>query len=340
MELWQFLGDLHSKLVHFPLVLLLAGLLFDLGGLVARSDRSHLAAKALTAAGTGMLLISFICGIYAEIWAGRALVPHHQIELHELAANVASWGFVILAAWRLLLHSSYRKSMALYVSIGLFWYVLLVVTAHLGGPLITDYGASVTRARTPATPTLHDLNTLATRQTDFNLRYSEMMHHIFGYLTVALSGSLLAVAVFPRRAEKLKWVGPTLLLLGGIFLFFFADLDLYRLTDLRQWRDREVQLHKTIAIALVVVGALGLHAARRRRDIFVQSSSAAPITPSTSWAQHQAKLIAVMALIGGGMLFTHVHTVAPYANVAAGVYVAHVTMGLVALAVGASALLG
>ena len=26
-----------------------------------------------------------------------------------------------------------------------------------------------------------------------------------------------------------------------------------------------------------------------------------------------------MALIGGGMLFTHVHTVAPYANVAAGV---------------------
>jgi len=40
------------------------------------------------------------------------------------------------------------------------------------------------------------------------------------------------------------------------------------------------------------------------------------------------------------MLFTHVHTVAPYANVAAGVYVAHVTMGLVALAVGASALLG
>ena len=33
-------------------------------------------------------------------------------------------------------------------------------------------------------------------------------------------------------------------------------------------------------------------------------------------------------------------TVAPYANVAAGVYVAHVTMGLVALSIGASALLG
>jgi hypothetical protein len=39
------------------------------------------------------------------------------------------------------------------------------------------------------------------------------------------------------------------------------------------------------------------------------------------------------------MLFTHVHTVAPYANVAAGVYVAHVVLGLVALSIGASRLL-
>src|SRR3954453_6217562 len=101
MDFWQLLGDLHPKLVHFPLVLLPAGLLFDLTGLVARgrSDRAHWAGKALTIAGTVMLLLGFISGIYAEIWAGRAMVPHRQIELHELAANVASWGFVVLAAW-------------------------------------------------------------------------------------------------------------------------------------------------------------------------------------------------------------------------------------------------
>ncbi len=46
-----------------------------------------------------------------------------------------------------------------------------------------------------------------------------------------------------------------------------------------------------------------------------------------------------MALIGGGMLFTHVHTVAPYANVAAGVYITHVVMGLTALGIGAARLL-
>lgn len=332
MELWQTLGDLHPKLVHFPLVLLLAGLLFDLAGLTARSDRAHWTGKSLTIAGTVTLLFSFICGIYAEVWAGRAMIPHRQIELHELAANIASWGFVILCAWRLLMNTVRRRATVWsYVVIGFGWYALLVITAHLGGQLITDYGAAVTGARAVAAPTLHDLNTLATRQTDLNLRYSEMMHHVFGYLTFALSASLLAAALFPRHAGKLGWIAPALLLCGGVFLFFFADLDLYRLTDLRQWRDREVQLHKTIAVVLVTVGAIGLRKSHRR---CVEPEATA--RPRTSL---QAKLVAVMALIGGGMLFTHVHTVAPYANVAAGVYVAHVVMGLTALAIGASALL-
>ena len=41
----QLLGDLHPKLVHFPLVLLLAGLLFDWTGLIVRG-RSEAALRA------------------------------------------------------------------------------------------------------------------------------------------------------------------------------------------------------------------------------------------------------------------------------------------------------
>src|SRR4051812_30197760 len=258
MDLWHFLGDLHPKLVHVPLILLLAGLVFDLAGLFGRSERAHWAAKALTCVGTVGLLFAFICGIYAEVWAGRAGVPHHAIEFHEIAANVASWGFVVLAAWRLFLKPSSRGALALYVLIGLAWYALLVLTAWLGGSLVYDYGAAVTGARANTVLSLHDLNTLATRQTDENLKYSEWMHHIFGYMTLALSGSLFAHALFPRQSHKLRWVGPLLLFAGGVFLFFFADLDLYKLMDPRQLKDREVQLHKTIAIIMAVVGSLGL----------------------------------------------------------------------------------
>ena len=170
--------------------------------------------------------------------------------------------------------------------------------------------------------TLHDLNVLATRQTDENLRYSELMHHVAGWLTLALTAAIGATTLLPSRADKLKWVGPLILFLGGVGLFVFADRDLYRLTDLRQLRDREVQLHKALAILLATLGALGLQRLRRPR-----AGKPRLATPS--------KVVAVMALIGGGLLFTHVHTVAPYANVAAGVYIAHVVMGLVALSVGA-----
>jgi uncharacterized membrane protein len=326
MELWQFFGYLHPKLVQFPLVLLLVGLIFDAVGLFRRSERFHWAAKILSATGTVFLLFAFICGIYAEIWAARAGVPQDAIEWHEFLANVASWGFVILTAWRLFLEADRRKSIAIYTVIGLGYYTLLGFTAYLGGSLVFNYGAAVVGARANTLLSLHDLNNLATRQTDLNLKYSELMHHIFGYLTFALSGSLLATALFPNRADKLRWIGPLLLLLGGIFLFFCADLDLYRLTDWRQLRDREVQLHKSIAIVLTVIGTAGLLRKSHKKE------------RAGNTASQQSKIIAVMALIGGGLLFTHVHTVAPYANVAAGVYIAHVCMGIVALSIGASRL--
>jgi uncharacterized membrane protein len=331
MELWQLLGDLHPKLVQFPLVLLLSGLLADAVGLIRRrrDDRFHSAAVSLTSAGTVLLLIAFVCGIYAEIWAGRAGVPQDPIEWHEFLANVSSWGFVILAAWRLFLQPWQRRRLITYTTIGLAWYGMIVLTAYFGGQLVTQYGASVTGAQANAVLSIHDLNTLATRQTDLNLKYSELMHHVAGWMTLALSGALLINVATPKSSRRLWWFGPALFLVGGVALLFFADLDLYRLTDLRQLRDREVQLHKAMATLLVVIGAVGLRRGKPNSDLETNAS-----------ANHNtSKIVAVTALIGGSLLFTHVHTVAPYANVAAGVYIAHMVMGTVALSIGAARLL-
>jgi uncharacterized membrane protein len=336
MELWQFLGNWHPKLVQFPLVLLLAGLLLDLAGVLWRSARARWAGLVVTGAGTMGLLFAFICGIYAEIWAGRAGVPQHPMELHELAANVASWGFVMLFAWRILMaggEAAKRKWMGLYVGVGLGWYLLLALTGYLGGQLVFEYGAGV-RGVTGVL-SLEDLNTLAARQTDKNLWYSEWMHHIFGWMTLGLAVSLIAQAIVPQQARRLRWIVPAFLLAGGVFLFFMADRDLYALTDWRQWRDREVQLHKTLAVIMAVIGTVGMWRAvvSGRRSVARRGVTAE--TPAAR-KEGNSKLVAVLALIGGAMLFTHVHTVAPYANVAAGVYVAHVVMGLVALAIGAA----
>ena len=98
MELWQTLGNLHPKLVQFPPRPPLAGLLFDATGIFRQDRRFNWAAAILSGAGTVFLLLAFVCGIYAEIWAGRAGVPQDPIEWHEFLANVASWGFVVLMA--------------------------------------------------------------------------------------------------------------------------------------------------------------------------------------------------------------------------------------------------
>jgi uncharacterized membrane protein len=340
MQLWQLLGNLHPKLVQFPLVLLLVGLIFDAIGLGRRSRSAHWAGMACTALGTLGLLFAFICGIYAEIWAGRAGIPHHPIELHELVANLASWGFVILLAWRIFLVPPPQGAPGLfktYLVTGFAWYGLLALTGYLGGQLVFEYGAAVAGAQAPAVLSLSDLNTLATRQTDENLRYSEWMHHIFGWMTLGLAMSLLAQAAWPARAKKFRPIVPAFLLLGGLFLFFMADRDLYAFTDLRQWRDREVQLHKALAVIMATIGVIGL--VRIFKGPAAETATATgPAAEAPRPKVENSKLVAVLALIGGSMLFTHVHTVAPYANVAAGVYIAHVVMGLVALAIGAARL--
>src|SRR5207237_1396548 len=126
------------------------------------------------------------------------------------------------------------------------------------------------------------------------------------------------------------------------FLFFAADLDLYALTDWRQWRDREVQLHKSLAVIMLVIGTVGMWRLHRPASADDAPASATATDEEAARLalrkESNSKLVAVLALVGGAMLFTHVHTVAPYANVAAGVYVAHVVMGLVALAIGAARL--
>ena len=143
-----------------------------------------------------------------------------------------------------------RRLMTGYVAAGIGFYVLLAFTAYYGGQLVFGYGAAVSGVAGDPVLSIHDLNTLAVRQTDENLKYSEMMHPIFRWMTLALSGSLLAQSIAPDKSRVLRRVGPALLLAGRLFLFFCADLDLSRLTDPRQWGDREVELHKTIAVIL------------------------------------------------------------------------------------------
>ncbi len=328
MEIGRFMGYLHPVLIHFPIVLLLVAVLLEGLEFVRPDYRLAWTARLLLLLGTVSTLFAFVCGNFAEIWAARSGTPQSPMELHEFLATATSWLFVGLTAWRVLMkNSSPRLWRAVWLAVAFGACVLLGYTGYHGASLVYDHGAAVHNIGLQRPPTDDDLSTLLQRQDAPSIVYSNMMHHIFGWMVLLLSGLLLVDQLSPRLGEKARRFGPILLLAGGVFLLIFSDQDAWPLYHVRPFRpivDKEVLLHKTYALLLLLIGARGIWLSFRRN-----------VGATVQGGCVNAQLMAVFSLVGGALLFTHVHSAAPYANVAVGVYIHHTALGLGALLIGA-----
>ncbi|CEK14775.1 predicted membrane protein [Chthonomonas calidirosea] len=324
MEIARFIGFLHPALVHFPIVLLLFAVALDLIGFFQQNPNIARFAQLTLLLGTCATLFAFVAGNFAEIWAARDGVPQDPMEYHELMATITSWSFVFLAAARLFLGISTRRSaMAIYLIFAVACCALLGYTGHLGAMLVYHHAAAVQVPGIAPTPTHEDLAILLQHQTQSAIFYSDMMHHIFGWLVLILSLMLLIDLLSPEWGSQVRRLAPLLFLAGGVFLLIFSDQDswpLYHVHPFRPLTDKEVLMHKIYAVLMI---AMGLHGLLKRQQV------------AKIGKEPQHRLLAVFALVGGALLFTHVHSNAPYANVAAGVYIHHTVMGFVALLIGA-----
>ena len=321
MELARFFGFLHPAFVHFPLVLLLISVGLDALGFFRRDSRLTWAAQILLLLGTCATLFAFVAGNFAEIWAARDGVPQGPMENHELLATITSWSFVFLTASRFLIGNyAKRPKMAAYLVLATCACVLLGFTGHRGAMLVYEHHAGVRSGTVLTAPTHEDLAVLNQKQDQEGLFYSNKMHHIFGVMVMLLSLLLLTDTLSPNLGERLRKIGPILLLIGGAYLMIYSDTDSWPLSSQRPITDKEVLMHKTYAFLMLAFGARGLW----------RKKGSKPVSP-----QMQARAMAIFALVGGALLFTHVHSNAPYANVAAGVYVHHTVMGFIALCIGA-----
>jgi hypothetical protein len=225
--------------------------------------------------------------------------------------------------------------------------ILLGFTGHYGAMLVYKHGAAVEGLGLYAPPSHEDLLTLMQRQSGESILYSNQMHNIFGWMVLAIACFLFLGILAPKMSERVRRFVPLLLLLGGIFLLIFSDQDswpLYRVKPYLPITDKEVLLHKVYAVLLILSGLYGLWATRRVTrsfsNLFTKFGGGARgggdslMRDAKGW-HVQGRLIAVFALVGGALLFTHVHTVAPYANVAVGVYIHHTLLGFIALSIGA-----
>jgi len=332
MELGRFMGSLHPVLIHFPIVLYLTAVLLEAVAFFRRDPRFAWTGKLLLLFGTVSMLFAFVCGNFAHIWAARSGISQEALEYHEFLATVTSWLFVALTGWRLLVGMEERRFQhGLWLGAAVVACLLLVFTGYHGGALVYEHGAAVQNLGLRRMPTHEDLATLLERQDADSIFYSNLMHHIFGWITLLLSLLLLLDQVAPKIGEKARRFGPFLLFAGGLFLLIFSDQDAWPLYQVKPYRpitDKEVLLHKTYAVMLLLIGTRGLWVVLRRKSPHRVEG----------W-RVQDRWMAVFALVGGALLFTHVHSAAPYANVAVGVYVHHTVMGFVALCVGTVKLL-
>ena len=314
----KFFAVWHPALVHFPIALLFLALALDFYGYVARDSRASWAAQIATAGGTVGLLLAFITGNYAEIVAAHQKIPQNPISNHEAWATATSWTFIGLTAWRSYLKPTHPK-FRYYLLAVLTTVCLLTVTGYKGGQLVYKYAAGVGVTNPPIAASAQDLANLSLQNSPEELAYSDMMHHVFGWLTLGLALWLGYQHFNLPGQAKIRALGPVMLTGGGIFLMIFSDWDAWPMGNALPITDPEVLFHKILSTIMIFFG-IGMNLARRR--------------PASEVNQLQAHLLAILALVGGGMLFTHVHTGAPYSETAMGVYVQHFAVGCLALSCG------
>ncbi len=321
MYLGYLISWLHPILVHFPIALLLCAVVVEGIGWLGNRPAFSAGAKALLLTGCVISLFAFVSGNFAEVFAVRGGTPHDPVDRHAIWAMITTWCYIALTIARFYLQP--RKGsfpftvyfLGLLVATG-----LLIYTGHQGGELVYTHGANVLEVHGGHALDMKDLRDLYQEQTKESLIYSEMMHHIFGWLVLALGLFLISSRLWPEQTKQLWRGGPFVLLAGGCFLMIFSDTDSWPLSNARPIYDKEVLQHKIFATLMIVAGILGI--ARRNKQ-----------TSGAHSSNHHLAL-ALLALVGGGLLFTHVHSVAPYSNRAIGVYLHHLTMGFIALSIG------
>ena len=97
----EFLADIHTKVVHFPIALLVTYSLLEIVGIVF--------SKKLFIQSAYILLILGIIGIFISVLTGNQAFEDYQywndasnniFKSHQFYANITTWFFVFLALLR------------------------------------------------------------------------------------------------------------------------------------------------------------------------------------------------------------------------------------------------
>jgi len=147
-------------------------------------------------------------------------------------------------------------------------------------PLVADASSQTVSPNTP-------------QPVDPNKGPSELNHHIAGWALIGV-GLLQLASLCSSRSSVLRYVGPALFLLAGLFLAVWSDAEIWPRGNLNWFwlfqHDAEARQHKIYAFLLIAIG------------IVEYLSISGSLSRWKTWA------FPVLAVIGAFLLLVHDHT--------------------------------
>jgi len=135
--------NFHPMFVHFPIVLWLAALLFEIFAVFRGSDDWHRAAARMLYLGTIAAIVAILTGLSAEksIPPGPAMIV---VGIHETLMMVTTSMAILLSLFALVFRKdftpTYRKGMLAGLVV---LSILLTLGADRGAQLVYEYGSAV-----------------------------------------------------------------------------------------------------------------------------------------------------------------------------------------------------
>ncbi len=135
---------IHPMVVHFPIALLLASVLFDGLALRWRGEQFRETSLSLLVLGVLTAGVAVLSGHFAEEAVEHSGIPKDAIELHEELGFAVFWVFLGLLGLRLAMYRGWMKEQPMLALLaGLTGGVLLVTASYFGGDLVYRFGAGV-----------------------------------------------------------------------------------------------------------------------------------------------------------------------------------------------------
>jgi uncharacterized membrane protein len=140
------LTTLHPLIIHFPIALLIVGLIADITGAIWKKEFYSRAGFYLLITGTLGVIAAYFSGNYASEGLIEAGSLKYALETHESAATLTLWTMIIVSVVRIVLVALKKfKGVLQWVSVFLFLLgaLSIVRTGHLGGQLVYRHAAGV-----------------------------------------------------------------------------------------------------------------------------------------------------------------------------------------------------